>query len=77
MVRTIDITCRYGITYKVISGGNSKANARMRRVLGDCCCYMCENDDCDAPYCEESTIECKNQICKEHTSRPYCKKDED
>lgn len=73
MKKTIDITCRHGITYQVTAKGTAGEIARLKTMLEDCCCYVCYNRDCILPT--DGPQPCHNE-CELFTKIPYCHKEE-
>lgn len=71
-MRHIKVKCRYGVEYRVVSTGNDKKNAQLKRELGRCCCYVCENDDCDDIKEDSVKEKCSERLCEYYTNRPYC-----
>ena len=53
MKQTKEVTCRYGVSYKVTFSGSTGAVARSFELMTKCCCWVCHNHDCKEPRNEE------------------------
>ena len=71
MKKRIEIKCRKGVTYSIEAHGTNGSIYRLRKMLEDCCCYVCHNHDCYIAV--EGKQKCKNQ-CELYTKTPYCEK---
>lgn len=69
MKKQIEIKCRRGVTYSIEAHGNNGSIYRLRKMLEDCCCYVCHNHDCYIAI--EGKQKCENQ-CELYTKTPYC-----
>ena len=70
MIKTQEVTCRYGVTYKATFLGSKGEVERSFDNLTRCCCWMCRNHDCTKP--ENQIIPECGDICRVYTNVPYC-----
>lgn len=70
-MKTIDITCRRGVTYRIEAKGTDGEIARLKDMLEDSCCYVCYNHECKTP--KKGKQPCKNE-CELFTKDPYCQR---
>lgn len=73
MKKSKEVTCRYGVTYKLDAIGPTEGSIiRLFDLMTYCCCWVCHNRDCKYPK-NEIVSDCNN-VCKIYTKIPYCKK---
>lgn len=65
-----DISCRYGVNYKIEIKGNPATIRRTIDMLSKCCCFVCFNHGCKHP--KDEKIKGCNNICELFTESPYC-----
>ena len=69
----IMVKCRHGIEYSILTIGNKGESMRLKRMLENCCCYVCHNRHCDTPI--KGKQECKNEC--ELYGEMFCEQMED
>lgn len=73
MKKNKEVTCRYGVTYKLDAIGPTEGSIiRLFDLMTHCCCWVCHNRDCKYPK-NEIVSDCNN-VCEIYTKIPYCKK---
>lgn len=73
-MKTINVTCRYGIQYSINAHGSVGEINRLATMLRRCCCYVCHNHQCTEARDKRITEEhCSHRYCKVYTNVPYCR----
>ena len=74
-MKKIKVKCRHGKEYSVtISGRGAVITRIQKKMLEDCCCYVCYNRDCREGRTGKQ--ECKNE-CELFTKNKYCERKEE